>query len=91
MLLQCLGVRAAGDLSRDRVLYFEVRGRTVQHKIPQSSVYQAFLCCCICSLCFHGLILNAWVESFGSGETNSRGIGMRQRRSCIFRSAVYMD
>lgn len=66
-------VRGVRDFSGDRVLYFEVLGGTVcSTKSPQSFVYY----CHVCSLCFHGLILNAWVKSFGPGETNSRGIGI---------------
>lgn len=62
------------DFSGDKVLYFEVCGGTVcRTKSPQSFVYY----CHVCSLCFHRRIHYAWVKSFGPGETNSRGIGMR--------------
>lgn len=55
MLLQYLRVRGARDFSRDRALYFEVCGGTVcSTKSPQSCVYYRH----VCSLCFHGLILD---------------------------------
>lgn len=44
---------------------------------PQSFAYY----CHVCSLCFHRRILDAWIKSFGPGETNSRGIEMRS--SCV--------
>lgn len=84
MLLQ----QGESSFSRDRALYFEVCGGTVCcTKSPQSSVYY----CHVCSLCFHGLIPDASVKSSGPGETNSRGIGMKQGCSSVFRLVVDVD
>lgn len=70
MLLQYLRGRAARGFSRDRVLFFEVCAGTVQHKILRLS---DLLHCHVCSLCFHGLIWDSWVESFGPGEMELQG------------------
>lgn len=93
MLLQYLRLRGGKGETSSKIGCFTLKcvvGLCAAQNPPILRL-SGFLYCHVCSLCFHGLILDAWVESFGPGERKSEGIGIRQRRSCIFRLAVNMD